>query len=71
MRLTEQITFNGLDLSVTGDFQKAYASRDYDTPGEPDKFDIQHIEWNGMDVFDLFDKMDLLDEIEQEVLKKQ
>jgi hypothetical protein len=71
MRLTEQITYKGVELSVTGDYQKAQYNSDPDTPDEPHQFECSTIEWNGMDVFDIFDAMNVLDEIDKEVLKKK
>ena len=73
------ITFKGVDLTVTGDYEPQ-THEDYDTPGFSAVFEISKVEiiaighWNGIPAKAMVDATELLeiysDEIEEAALKE-
>ena len=64
----KKVNYKGIELSVHGTYTKA-EPRTYDYPGAPAEFEIKTIEFNGEDVTQLFENLDVdFCEIENQIL---
>lgn len=70
------IDFKGKELQCHGIFSPGEACQLYGRngdpghPGEPAEFEVESIEIEGVEFFELFDNLNLIDEIEMEILLK-
>ena len=52
---THQLSYKGIVINVTGDYYKG-SWLDWDTPPEPQEFEIQEITANGLDLTEVFEQ---------------
>lgn len=70
------INFKGYELECVGDFFPGEPCRMYEQngdpghPGAPAEFEVHEIKIEGVELFELFDNLNLIDEIEDLILEK-
>ena len=75
MEIEVEIDFNGIKLNVVGDFTPEepmvmYYPDGSGHPGSSEELEIHHIYWNSVDIYDIYNSLDEIWDIEQEALKK-
>ena len=64
--ITHNLKYYGVDLEVSGTYY-SYKHSTYDTPPEPEEFEIEKVTINGADVTELLE--DHINNIETEILQ--
>lgn len=61
------VYYKGIELDVNGNYNPE-ERQTLEHRGYPEEFEIESVEWNGVDVYELFYALDLLPELENKIL---